>query len=558
MNTKENIDLWLNGNFDDETKIAIRNLSEEDLTNSFYTHLHFGTAGMRGLMGPGTNRMNKYTVRGATLGLANYLLKTGKGPISVLIGYDSRHHSQEFAIEAARVLAAKKIKVYLFEELRPVPLVSFGTRFKHCKAGIMITASHNPAEYNGYKVYWSDGGQVLPPHDKGIIDAVNAIASLDSIPLANEDDPLIEWVGPEIDLAYLDTIERLQQNPERNQQHGDELSIIYTPLHGAGITMVPKALAMWGFINLHVVEEQAVPDGDFSTVPVPNPEVREAMRLGIEALIARSADLLLATDPDTDRVGVAIQHNEEIVLLDGNQIAALCLEHVLSGPLPEKPAAIKSIVTTELLQAIADFYSVPLFNVLTGFKYIGEKMTAWEKDKQHNFVFGAEESYGYLLGDYARDKDAVIACCLISEIALKAKLEGKTLLDKLHDLYKKYSVYRSKLASLNFGETQEGREQLTRSMERIRKQHPTHLLGNEIIEVQDFLKGAMDLPKTDLIIYRLADGSKIAIRPSGTEPKVKIYAEVKSTPTSPVPLGIEHCDTIASEYLDACRQIILP
>jgi len=576
--TKNNVERWLKGNFDEQTKAHVQNLVDnhpEELVNAFYTNLKFGTGGMRGLMGPGTNRMNIYTVRGAAQGLANYLLKQDfpSSPISVLIGYDSRLNSKKFAEEAARVLAANGIRALINEDLRPVPMVSFGTRHKHCQAGIMITASHNPRAYNGFKVYWGHGAQVLPPHDKGIVEEVAKIENLDEIQVAELDDPNIVWYGPDLDEAYLQTISELQHCPEDNQEFGDTLKVIYTSLHGTGIRVVPQALAMWGFINTHVVEAQETPDGHFPTVPAPNPEIHEALKLGMDSLVENHGDILLATDADTDRVGCVVNHNETITILDGNEIACLCLHHILESlssqnKMPEKPALIKTIVTTELFKRIGDAYNVACFDVLTGFKYIGQMINGWEHDEDgYQYVFGGEESYGYLLGDYARDKDAVISCCVLAEAALQAKKQGKTLIEQLHAIYEKYGVYRSTLSSLDFGETKEGKEQMKRAMSILRESPPSHVLGTEIEIVDDYLSSTrkhtdsqqtekLSLPESNVLVYWLKDGSKIAIRPSGTEPKVKVYSEVKSVEGSPVDLGIEHCNVIADEYVRTVKSFL--
>ncbi|NGX57730.1 MAG: Phosphoglucomutase [Chlamydiae bacterium] len=576
--TKKNVEKWLQGNFDEQTKAHVQDLMDhepQELVNAFYTNLRFGTGGMRGLMGPGTNRMNIYTVRGAAQGLANYLLKQqfSESPISVLIGYDSRLNSRLFAEEAARVLAGNGIRAYINQDLRPVPMVSFGTRFKHCQAGIMITASHNPAVYNGFKVYWGHGAQVLPPNDKGIVEEVHKIENLDEIKVSHIDNPNIVWYGPDLDEAYLQTISELQHCQRDNQEYGDTLKVIYTSLHGTGITVTPQALAMWGFINIHIVESQKEPDGNFPTVPAPNPEIREALKIGIDCLVENEGDILLATDADTDRVGCVVNHNNQINILDGNEIACICLHHILQNLsnqklLPERPALVKTIVTTELFQAIADFYSIPCFNVLTGFKYIGQLINSWENDPNgFQYIFGGEESYGYLLSDYARDKDAVISCCLLAEAALQAKKQNKTLVDQLHDIYEKFGVYRSKLGSLNFGETKEGREQMKNAMVRLREIPPEQILGSKILAIDDYLSStktilqtgkreSLELPKSDVLVYWLEDESKIAIRPSGTEPKVKVYSEVKSQRTSPVDLGIEHCDVIAEEYVRMVKSLM--
>jgi len=569
--TKSNVQKWLDSEIDEESKKEIRELMQndpEELVNAFYTNLSFGTGGLRGLSGIGTNRMNKYTVRLATQGLANYLNHQdfSASKISVIIGYDSRTTSRMFAEEAAKVLAGNGIHVYLYEELRPVPMVSFGCRYKKCQAGIMITASHNPPDYNGYKVYWSDGCQVLPPHDTGIIDEVDKIIEIDHVRLASLDDPHIAFIGGEIDEAYLNRIAELQQYKDQNQENGDQLHIVYSPLHGTGITMVPKALAMWGFIDLDLVESQKEPDGRFPTVRVPNPEDPAALKMGIDRLIEGDGDILLATDPDTDRVGVAVNHHGNIIVLNGNEIACICLEHLCTAMakqerIPDNGAFIKTIVTTELFEAIANNYSIPCFNVLTGFKYIGQQITNWEKEENgKQFIFGGEESYGYLLGDYARDKDAVIACALIAEAALNMKLQDHTLIDFLHQIYKKYGVYRETLLSVKFEETKAGREKMQNAMSKLRTSPPKQILGSKIVMIEDYLKStrthiktekieSLTLPKSNVLGFYLTDGTKLIIRPSGTEPKIKLYCGVKSDKSSPVDLGIEHCDTIAKEYI---------
>lgn len=572
-----NIKTWLEGEYDLKTKEAIKRLEAhdpEELENAFYTHLSFGTGGLRGLMGVGTNRMNEYTVRAATQGLANYLKKQKLDHPSVLIGYDSRHHSCEFAKETAKVLAGNGIGVYLFKEMRPVPLVSFGCRFKKASAAIMITASHNPPTYNGYKVYWNYGGQVLPPHDKRIIQEVNAIRDLKQVNIGKLDDPLVQMIGDEVDEAYLEAIEGLQVYPNESKLSGDDLHIIYTPLHGTGITMVPKALAMWDFLQVILVEPQAIPDGAFPTVASPNPEEHAALKMGIDKLVETGADILLATDPDADRVGVVTLHQEEVTILNGNEIAVILLDHILgglsaSGRLPKKAAVIKSIVTTELFRVIAEANHVECYDVLTGFKYIGEMMTKWEDEPNSPiFLFGAEESYGYLAGTYARDKDAVISCALLAEAALHAKLQGKTLVDLLHDIYTQYGVYRERLLSLKFEETKAGRDQMTKAMQNLRSHPPEKLLGTHVLFIEDYLssekvylktkkKEKISLPPSDVVALTLEDGTRLVVRPSGTEPKVKLYCGVKSRPNSPIDLGIEHCDTLSNEYLKALKTRLL-
>ncbi len=379
--------------------------------------------------------MNDYTVRAATQGLANYLKKESEKP-SVLIGYDSRNHSKEFATEAAKVLAANGVKVFLYDHLRSVPLTSFGTRYLKCNAGIMITASHNPPQYNGYKVYWNHGGQVLPPHDQGIIAEVSKITDLSMVKSTSLTNPLIHEVGEEIDQAYLKEIAKLQPHPGEDHSRGKDFKIVYTPLHGGGITMVPQALEEWGFTNITYVEEQKEPNGDFPTVKTPNPEEPETLKLGIELFKKVNGDIFIATDPDVDRLAVTVIHDGEPVSLNGNEIACVALEHLCRSlhetkEMPPKPMAVKSIVTTELFKDIATYHEVSCLDVLTGFKYIGQKISQWDEEKQanvqtHHFIFGAEESYGFLVGTHVRDKDAVIASCLLSDAALHMKRQGKT------------------------------------------------------------------------------------------------------------------------------------
>lgn len=565
------VESWLKGRYDDKTKEEIRALQTKDptaLKDAFASTLKFGTGGMRGLMGVGTNRMNIYTVRGATLGVARYLKKTVKGELSVLIGYDSRLNSKEFAEEAARTLAHEKIRVYLYDHLRPVPLVSFGTRFKECSAGIMITASHNPKEYNGYKVYWRDGGQVLPPHDVGIVNEVAAITELDQIEVAPLDDPHIIKRGPEVDEAYLSTLDELQSLPEENQKFGETLSIVYTPLHGTGIVAVPPALGMWGFINVHLVEEQEEPDGRFPTVDAPNPEHPSTLKFGIEKMLHEKADILLATDADADRIGCVVNQKGTAIILDGNQIVSLLLEHLLThGKEAPRKTVIKSLVTTELFNAIAKKHGVSCLTVLPGFKYIGELMTKWANEPDSpQFIFGAEESYGCLAGTYTRDKDAIIACCLLAEAALFAKRQGKTLVDLLEAIWKELGVFEAGLHTIRFPESAEGKAEIADLMKRLRKELPKSLLGKEIVTVDDYQTSRrtdlktrettpLTLPPSNILVLWLSDGTKLAIRPSGTEPLVKIYGEVRSLPSS-IPLGRERATTLVKEYMAALEDLL--
>lgn len=555
--TRSNIDQWLNGEIDEATRQDILHMAQHDneaLINSFYTRLSFGTGGLRGIMGPGTNRINRYTIRASTQGLANYLIETlPEDDLKVFISYDNRNNSQTFAMESAKVLAANGIKAYLTKELRPTPIVSFGCRHFNCNAAIMVTASHNPKEYNGYKVYWSDGSQVTPPHDKGIITKVNAITDMTRIKVATENNPLITLVGTELDDAYITSIARLQTIPSLAKKRGKELSVVFSALHGTGTTMVPKTLLSWGFSNLEQIESQALPDGEFSTVISPNPEEKEALSLGIKRLLDLKADLLCATDPDADRVGVAVYHNEKAVLLTGNQIASLCLYHICTHTqLPENAAFAKTIVTTELFRKICDQYQKTCFDTLPGFKYIAEKIREWEESGEYSFVFGGEESYGYLLGNIVRDKDAVICCALLCEAALSAKIEGKTLIDRLHELYETYGVHRESLISVHFPESRQGHHEMTLAMKNLRSDPPTSLDGKEIIAIDDYLKSThvdlknrkqktLTLPQSNVLVFWLSDG-KAVVRPSGTEPKIKIYAGVTGN-------TISECDTSSTNIL---------
>lgn len=578
--TQRNLNLWLTEDFDSKTKDQIRELlrdNPKEIADAFYTTLSFGTGGLRGIVGPGSNRMNIYTVRGATQGLANYLnsIYKDKEKPSVIIGFDSRLESRQFAEETAKVLAANHITAYLMNELRPVAMVSFGCRWKKCQAGVMITASHNPPFYNGYKVFWEDGAQVLPPHDKGIIQEVNKIQDLSKIKTTAIKDPNIVPVGRELDEAYLKAIASLQTYPEEDRAKSSELKLVYTNLHGTGITMVPKALDQWGFKDIFYVEKQKDPDGHFPTVASANPEIHATLKLGIETLTEVNGDLLLATDPDADRVGVVVNHKGGIVFLTGNQIGCLCLEHICealtsTNRLPPKPAVIKSIVTSELFKAIAESYHISCFDVLTGFKYFGQKIHEWEeKHDGYQFIFGAEESYGFLYGTHARDKDAIIACALISEVALHNKLQGKTLVDKLNEIYKKYGVYREKLLSVDFEESKAGHDQMNAAMQRMRSQAPKSILGTPIICIEDYLAGKktfmgngrsgseqLDFPKSNVLSFHFADQTKLIVRPSGTEPKIKLYCGTTNKGKYGVDEAIEHCDVLADEFLKAMKLLL--
>jgi phosphomannomutase len=560
---------WLQEPFDLETRKEVQRLIEKDraaLSDAFFKDLSFGTGGMRGLMGVGTHRLNIYTIRGATQGLANYL-KTQAPSLeghSVFIGYDVRHHSQEFANEAARVLAGNGIKVWLTKEICPTPLVSYGCRIHKCSSAIMITASHNPPAYNGYKVYWSDGGQVVPPHDEGIIEEVRKVDLLHGILLAPLESPLIQWVGRELDDAYLTALQKQRLYPDLKKE---AIDIVYTPLHGTGMRILPQALKSWGFSSVELVEAQSSPDPHFSKAPSPNPEEEKALAMGTEQLIHRKRDLLIATDPDADRMGIAIVDRGRAVRLSGNQIACLILFHIctalsIRGEFPPNAAFIKTLVTTELFRTIAESFGGLCIDVLTGFKYIGEKMTLWEHSfDAPQYVFGAEESYGYLFGMNVRDKDAISSACLIAEAAALAKEQNMNLLDRLYQIYRKYGVYREKLSTLSFSEGAKGLLSMKALMECLRKSPPTKIGGKRVVRIEDYGtgiakgkgEGLLSLPKSDVLLFWLEDESKLVIRPSGTEPKVKIYVEAVEKEVEEIELAVERCDQKVAHLTEAFR-----
>jgi len=535
---------WLTPGFDEETRTRVRNMIEndpQDLIESFYKDLEFGTGGLRGIMGVGTNRMNKYTVGMATQGLANYLKKmfSRKDEIKVAIACDSRNNSEYFARITAEVFSANGIKVFLFESLRPTPELSFAIRKLGCSSGVVITASHNPKEYNGYKAYWDDGSQLIPPHDKNVISEVQQIGSIDQVNFNGNED-LIEIIGKNVDDAYLGKVKEQSLSPEVVQRQKD-LKIVYTPLHGTGAVMVPEALKMFGFENVTVVEEQAVPDGDFPTVKSPNPEEPAALELALEKARKTDADLVMATDPDADRVGIAVKNLDgEFVLLNGNQAASLLLHYVLNkwsanGKLTGKEYIVKTIVTSELLSDIAAKYNVPCYDVLTGFKWIADIIKKNEGNK--TFIAGGEESYGYMVGDFVRDKDAVSSCAMIAETAAWAADSGKSLYQLLIDIYLEFGFYKEKLVSI-VRKGKSGSEEIRAMMERFRISPPESLNSSKIIRIKDYLTledkdletgktVEIDLPKSNVLQFFLADGSKISMRPSGTEPKIKFYFGAK-------------------------------
>jgi len=539
----QKVNSWLQGSYDDDVKQQIQSLLDEkaytELTDSFYRDLEFGTGGLRGTMGPGSNRINKYTIGAATQGLANYLKKKYPGEkVKVAIAHDSRNNADLFSTITAEVFSANDIHVYYFNALRPTPELSFAVRHFGCKSGVMLTASHNPKEYNGYKAYGADGGQFVSPDDKAVMDEVAAISSVDEIKF-NRVDANIEEIGAEIDELYLSEITKLSVSPEAIQRQKD-LKIVYSPIHGTGITLVPQALKRFGFENVILVEEQITPDGNFPTVVYPNPEEKEALTLALKKAKEVDADLVLATDPDADRVGIAVKNtNNEFILLNGNQTGAMLINYLLSaweekGKLTGKEYIVKTIVTTNLIEQIAKAKNVTFYNTLTGFKYIGELMTKFEG--KQTFIGGGEESYGYLIGELVRDKDAVVSSAFIAEMTAYYKDKGSSLFEALLDTYVQYGFYKEKLISLTKkGKT--GAEEIKAMMETYRTNPPATLGGSKVITLKDYEKGIetdltsnttkpLEFPASDVLQFITEDGSIISARPSGTEPKIKFYCSV--------------------------------
>ena len=543
-NWQENMNDWLNGPYDDTTKEYIKQQSEkspDDLEDAFYKDLEFGTGGLRGLMGVGTNRINKYTIGMATQGFANYLNKSTSGKASVVIAYDSRNNSRFFAEITAKVMAANGVKAYLFEALRPTPELSFTIRRLRANGGVVCTASHNPKEYNGYKAYWNDGGQLIPPHDKNVMAEVKKISSIEEVKWEGNEDLLVA-LGKDADEAYIEAIAALSLNRDIIKKQHD-LKIVYTPIHGTGIELVPDVLKRFGFTHLSIVEKQAAPDGDFPTVVYPNPEESEAMSLGLKQAEETNADILLGTDPDADRVAVGVKNNHgKWVLLNGNQAAVLLFNYLISsrkelGLDNPNDFVCKTIVTSDMIDAFAADHDITCMNVLTGFKWIAEKIR--ENEGKLNFVCGGEESYGYLIGDQSRDKDAVSAVALICEMAAVAKEKGRTLFQELIALSQRYGLYRERLKSIT-RKGMKGSEEIAAMMEGFRKDPPKQLNGVEVIKVADYQLGVekklsggetqeIDLPKSNVLQFFLSDGSKVSARPSGTEPKIKFYFSVNTT-----------------------------
>ena len=539
-----NVQRWLSGNYDANTKQVILDLqanNKEELQDSFYRNLEFGTGGLRGIMGVGTNRINKYTIGMATQGFSNYLLKTYPNEsIAVAIGHDSRNNSRFFAETTAQVFAANGIKVFLFEALRPTPELSFAIRQLKCKAGVVCTASHNPKEYNGYKAYWDDGGQLVPPHDKNVISEVEAIQSVDEVKWSGGAHN-IQLMGEAMDQDYIKMLTSLSVYPEIIAQQQD-LKIVYTPIHGTGITLVPKVLASFGFTNVTIVDEQATPDGNFPTVKYPNPEESETMSIGLSKAKAIDADILLGTDPDADRVGVGVKnHKGEWVLMNGNQTAVLAFAYMMEARRAKGIAAtndmvVTTIVTTEMINQVAKINEVNCYNVLTGFKWIAELVK--EKEGKENYIIGGEESFGLMIGDQIRDKDAVSAVALLCEMAAYEKSKGKTLFDKMIELYIQYGFYYENLISIT-KKGMNGQQEIMDMMEGFRQSPPVTIDGEAVLTLLDYElqlgknlqtgeTWKLNLPKSNVLQFITAKGSKISARPSGTEPKIKFYFSVNT------------------------------
>jgi phosphoglucomutase len=565
--TGEKINTWLNGNYNQATKDEIKRLQKEspdELNESFYRTLEFGTGGIRGLMGVGTNRMNIYTVGMATQGFANYLKKTySNEEIKVAIGHDSRNNSRLFAETTANVFAANGIKVFLFESLRPTPELSFAIRTLSCKAGVICTASHNPKEYNGYKAYWNDGGQLVPPHDKNVIDEVNAIAGVDDVQWSGNEGN-ISLIGKDMDDAYIKMVKGLSVYPEVIKRQHD-LKIVYTPIHGTGIMLVPQVLQAFGFTNVSIVEEQEKPDGNFPTVIYPNPEESETMSIGVRKAKELDADILAGTDPDADRVGIAIKNSKgDWVLMNGNQTAVLAFSYLIEsrkakGIAQPNDMVVKTIVTSDMIDEVAKRNNVACYNVLTGFKWIAELIK--QKEGKENYIIGGEESFGMMIGDKVRDKDAVSAVAFLCEMAAYEKENGKTLYDKLLELYIEYGFYKEQLISIT-KKGMNGQQEIADMMQAYRDNPPqkinnfavVHLLDYDLQTGKNLQTGEtwkINLPKSNVLQFILEDGTKISARPSGTEPKIKFYFSVHTTLHSK-----EEYEQIQSELDEKIRSVI--
>lgn len=563
---KAKIDMWLTGNYDEASKNEIKRLLKEnpnDLIEGFYKNLEFGTGGLRGIMGVGTNRMNKYTVGMATQGYFNYLKQHINGEIRIAITHDSRNNSRFFAETTAAVMAANGAKVFLFENMRPTPELSFTIRYLKCHGGVSCTASHNPKEYNGYKAYWSDGAQLVPPHDKNIIKEVEKIEGPDDVKWSGNEQN-IQLIGVDIDDAFMNMVKGLSINPDVSKKQHD-LKIVYTPIHGTGIMLIPSMLKRLGFDNVHIVEEQKMPDGNFPTVVYPNPEESEAMSIGLKKATQLDADVLLGTDPDADRVGVGFKDSKgKWILLNGNQIVVLAFNYIIEARKAANIAmpndmVVKTIVTSDMVDKIAEANGVKCYNVLTGFKWIAELVK--EKEGKENYIIGGEESFGLMIGDKIRDKDAVSAVSLFCEMTAYEKDKGQSLFDKLIDLYMQYGFYKEHLVSIT-KKGMNGSKEIAQMMENYRNNPPAEINGSTVVQLLDYEKQTgkdlktnqtwpLNLPKSNVLQFVLEDGSKISARPSGTEPKIKFYFSVNM----PLPNANDY-DNVSAMLDDKIKAII--
>jgi phosphoglucomutase len=560
---QKKVDTWLNGKYDDQTKDQIRKLEKDDptaLADAFYKDLEFGTGGLRGIMGAGTNRMNKYTVGMATQGYANYLKQSFPGEVKVAIAHDCRNNSRFFAETAANVFKANGIKVFLFEDLRPTPELSFAIRTLGCQGGVVCTASHNPKEYNGYKAYWNDGSQLVPPHDKNVIKEVEKIATVDDVKWEGGDGSITS-IGADMDKQYLEMVKGLSVNPEAIKKQ-ENMKIVYTPIHGTGIKLVPPSLEKYGFKNVHIVKEQSIPDGNFPTVVYPNPEESEAMSMGLKLAAEIDADILCGTDPDADRIAIAVKDKAgKWVLMNGNQTAVLAFNYLIEarkakGIAKPNDMVITTIVTTPMIDAIAIRNQVACYRVLTGFKWIAELIR--KKEGKENYIIGGEESFGLMIGDKVRDKDAISAVSILCEMAAVEKEKGLSLYDKMIDLYVKYGLFKEHLVSIT-KKGMDGQQKIAAMMEIYRKNPPGKIDGAQVVMLRDYelqieknlLTGEswkIELPKSNVLQFVLDDLTSISARPSGTEPKIKFYFSVNTD--LPSADQFEEKDKFLGEKLD--------
>ncbi|MEO6548532.1 MAG: phospho-sugar mutase [Ferruginibacter sp.] len=563
QNIEQKINNWLSGNYEQSVKDEIIRLQKDnpdELADAFYKNLEFGTGGLRGIMGIGTNRINKYTIGMATQGYANYLKQFFGEEVKVVVAHDCRNNSRFFAETTANVFAANGIKVYLFEALRPTPELSFAIRHLKCQGGVVCTASHNPKEYNGYKAYWDDGAQMVTPHDENVITEVEKIATLDDVKWSGGEDN-ITIIGKELDEIYLQMAQGLSVYPDICKAQHD-LKIVYTPIHGTGITLVPQVLQMFGFDNVHIVEEQSTPDGNFPTVIFPNPEEKEAMSIGLEKAKALDADILLGTDPDSDRVGIGVKNTEgEWVLMNGNQTAVLAFNYMIEarktkGISQPNDMVVKTIVTTEMIDTIAKANNINCYNVLTGFKWIAALIK--EKEGKEKYIIGGEESFGLMVGDEVRDKDAISAVALLCEMAAYEKSKGRGLYAKMIDLYVQYGMYKENLISIT-KKGMNGAAEIAAMMQGYRENPPSTIDGVQVSELLDYElqvgknlqtgeSWKIDLPKSNVLQFALSDGTKISARPSGTEPKIKFYFSVNTKLSAPE--GFAEAEKVCNDKID--------